>query len=386
MIHMATSLQARGETVSVVRLAAADLALGLGGPPTLVAVFASAWQPLSGVLGEVGRVFPGAAVIGASTAGQFTNGDTNGSVAFLALAGDVKAFGGFADGLARDTGRAVHDALSASPRSVDGYPHRAVIVLLDALADVSEEATVLLAEALGPETRVAGGTVGDDLQRGAPVVGAGGRVGGDALAVAVLFTKEPLGVGVCHGHKTLSGPLTITKASGATVFEVAGRPAWDVWREVTCDVAARRGIDPEKDVGGYLLQFEAGLVSGAVTKMRAPVGRRADGALSFACAMPEGATIRIQSEARPLIFSAREAARRAALQLDGGKVAGAVVFDCVCRSLLLGDRFGEAVRGIRDELGSAPLAGIEAYGEIALGADEMSGFHNATTVVLAIGG
>lgn len=170
------------------------------------------------------------------------------------------------------------------------------------------------------------------------------------------------------------------------MIEIAGRPAWDVWREITRDVAARRGIDPDADVGGYLLHFQAGLVSGPATLMRAPVGRSASGALSFACAMAEGAKIRIyQSEERPLIFSAREAARRAALPLDGRGVAGAIVFECVCRSLLLGDRFQEAVSGIKDELGAPPLAGLEAYGELALGAGDSSGLHNATTVVLAFG-
>ena len=37
---------------------------------------------------------------------------------------------------------------------------------------------------------------------------------------------------------------------------------------------------------------------------------------------------------------------------------------------------------ISDELGDVPLAGFETYGEIALDAGDMSGFHNTTTVVL----
>lgn len=36
-----------------------------------------------------------------------------------------------------------------------------------------------------------------------------------------------------------------------------------------------------------------------------------------------------------------------------------------------------------EELGGAPLAGFETYGEIALDAGDMSGFHNTTSVVLA---
>ncbi len=82
-----------------------------------------------------------------------------------------------------------------------------------------------------------------------------------------------------------------------------------------------------------------------------------------------------------------ESARRAAKQAReraGSKLAGAIVFDCICRNLILGDRFGEAVDSISRELGGVPLAGFETYGEIALAAGDMSGFHNTTTVVLAI--
>jgi methyl-accepting chemotaxis protein len=69
--------------------------------------------------------------------------------------------------------------------------------------------------------------------------------------------------------------------------------------------------------------------------------------------------------------------------MNDGAIAGAIVFDCICRNLILGDEFHTAVKGISDELGGAPLAGYETYGEIALAAGDMSGFHNTTTVVLA---
>jgi methyl-accepting chemotaxis protein len=59
-----------------------------------------------------------------------------------------------------------------------------------------------------------------------------------------------------------------------------------------------------------------------------------------------------------------------------------VVFDCICRNLILGPRFAAAVQSIAAELGNVPVAGFETYGEIALDAGDMSGFHNTTTVVL----
>lgn len=47
--------------------------------------------------------------------------------------------------------------------------------------------------------------------------------------------------------------------------------------------------------------------------------------------------------------------------------------------MILGGDFQVAVRAISEELGGVPLAGYETYGEIALAAGDMSGFHNTTT-------
>jgi hypothetical protein len=79
----------------------------------------------------------------------------------------------------------------------------------------------------------------------------------------------------------------------------------------------------------------------------------------------------------------RPAALRA--QLDGARVAGAVVFDCIGRNLILGAHFGDAVRAMSEALGGAPVASFETYGEIALVEGDLSDFHNTTSVVLAFG-
>lgn len=96
------------------------------------------------------------------------------------------------------------------------------------------------------------------------------------------------------------------------------------------------------------------------------------------------AGIRItESEPMDQVISARTAARRAVDQTGGAPVAGALVFDCICRDLILNSEFQTAVRSISVELGDVPLAGFATYGEIALEAGDLSGFHNSTTVILA---
>jgi methyl-accepting chemotaxis protein len=195
-------------------------------------------------------------------------------------------------------------------------------------------------------------------------------------------------VGVAHGHGGLSEPLTVTSAAGATVKTVNNQPAWEVWKKHTRAAAASRGINvdtlAEKDLGAFLLTFEAGLNTPDGLKIRAPLSRGEDGSLSFACGIAEGSDIRI-TESTPTrqVASAVDAANRAREALGGRKVAGALVFDCICRNLILGGQFADAARGMSKALGDAPLGGFETYGEIALDARQFSGFHNTTSVVLA---
>ena len=261
-------------------------------------------------------------------------------------------------------------------------------MLLDPLTGRGEEAVLIAGALLGADVPLAGGASGDDLHMKQTHVACGTASESDAVVLAVLHSRSPFGLGVSHGHQPLSGSLKVTRASGSTVFEINGRPAWDVWAEQTRASAGKRGVDPDKlaedEVGAYLLRYEAGLPTGAELKIRAPLSRSADGSLGFACAVPEGAELRItESVPEAQIESARRAAKQAR-ERAGSKLAGAIVFDCICRNLILGDRFGEAVDSISRELGGVPLAGFETYGEIALAAGDMSGFHNTTTVVLAI--
>ncbi|HLK37231.1 MAG TPA: FIST N-terminal domain-containing protein [Polyangiaceae bacterium] len=353
-----------------------------GESPALLLAFASTAQPLEGLMRTLAAEFPAATCLGASTAGEFTEeGDAKGSAALFALAGEYKVFAGMSTGLKADPERAIGEALEGLPRQLHAYPHRTALLLLDPLAGNGEEATLLAASLLGDGVRLAGGAAGDDLAMKATHVALGRRAGSDAVVVALLFSKQPLGVGVCHGHEPISAPLRVTRASGAVVHEIEGRPAWQVWRAET---AARVPDVASEDEGAFLLRYEAGLAAGQSYKIRAPLSRGADDSISFACGIPQGSVIRItESQPERQVASAREAARRARSQLGALRPAGALVFDCICRNLILQKDFGRALRGMTEELGGVPLAGFETYGEIALDAGDMSGFHNTTSVVLA---
>ena len=384
------SAMAKGSAAEAAERLERDLEDRLGGAdPSLLVAFCSIEQPLAQVAARLAARFPRAALIGASTAGEFTEGrHDKGASAVFALAGDYRVFAGIGTGLRADAERAVAQAVEGLPRALHGYPGKTALLLLDPLAGNGEEASLIAASLLGPDVRLAGGAAGDALRMQSTQVACGVQAASDAVVIALIFSREPLGVGVCHGHRPLSRPLRVTRAEGNVVVELEGRPAWDVWRELTRERALTHGIDvdrlPREEEGAYLLRYEAGLASGSEYKIRAPLSRSDDGSIHFACGIAEGAVIRItESEPEWQVDSAREAARRARAQLGGRAVAGALVFDCICRDLILGKDFMRAVRAMSHELGEVPLAGFETYGEIALDVGDMSGFHNTTSVVLA---
>jgi methyl-accepting chemotaxis protein len=157
-----------------------------------------------------------------------------------------------------------------------------------------------------------------------------------------------------------------------------------VWREVASERARSVGLDPDGKPGAFLLRFEAGLRVGGEFKVRAPLAPQPGGGILFATPMEEGTVFHImESDGSAQIESALVAATRAREALGGTRVAGALVFDCICRKLILEDSFGGMLRQVSESLGGAPLAGFETYGEIAMNSGDMSGFHNTTCVVLA---
>jgi len=357
--------------------------------PVLVAIFASPSLPLVDLVPPLALALPRTVVISASTAGELTEaGDTKGAVAFFALRGDFLVEAGLGRGLGKDVRKAVSEAIGDGVGKTEGYEDRVSILLLDALSGRGEEAVLVAATLLG-DAKLVGGAAGDDLAMAAAFVGLGTEIAQDAVVLATIWSHNPFGVGISHGHEPHSVPLTVTDAEGSVVRTIDGMPAWEAWKLHAGSLARDQGF-PEfaamspSDETSFLLRYEAGLAAGSEVTVRAPLSRTADGALHFACGIPQGSVIRItESTPESQIASALEAARRARVDLGGRPVAGALIFDCICRNLILGDRFGAVAVAMSRELGGVPIAGFESYGEIALDAGDLSGFHNTTTVVLA---
>jgi len=122
-----------------------------------------------------------------------------------------------------------------------------------------------------------------------------------------------------------------------------------------------------------------------VSRARAPLAVRDDGAIVCAAEVPQGSMVSILSgEPEAMISAARVAAEEALVALEGRRAAGVILFDCVCRGSMLGPAFGREVDAVRAVFGDVPLAGFLTYGEIARRPGSQEGWHNATAVVVAV--
>jgi methyl-accepting chemotaxis protein len=122
-----------------------------------------------------------------------------------------------------------------------------------------------------------------------------------------------------------------------------------------------------------------------VTRVRAPLLVSHDGSLTCAAAIPEGAMISIlDGDPESMISAASGAAEEAREHLLGVQPAGVLLFDCVCRGMILKDGFQREIDAVRKVFGDVPVAGFLTYGEIARYQGRLEGWHNSTAVVVAI--
>jgi methyl-accepting chemotaxis protein len=346
---------------------------------------------IAGVRESVGEE---ATLIGCSATGQFTDETVaNDGVLVSTMASDsIKVFTSLGTGLRDNVAGTVREAVDPLPEEVDDYPYYSAMVLHDGLAGLGEQLALLTQQQLGPHVQFAGGAASDSYTMEGTHVFHEDDIVEDGIVIALMATRERPIITVEHGHEPISDPVEVTKADGNVVHELDGRPAYEVWKDIVEEpVREQFGVEideidgPGPELTRIMGEFEFGLDQGRNYKIRWPRLEPTDeGELTFAVDVPEGTVLRVMhGSPDDQIESARDAARQASEAAEGTDVAGAVVFDCACREIILQDEFSKAVEAIDDEL-DCPIAGFETYGELCMQMGQVSGFHNTTTVILLL--
>jgi hypothetical protein len=383
--------RADGPDASRASAQAARMALeGLSGAaPSLGFVFASPTLALSDCLRSAAQVARGARLIGCTTAGEFTErGLMHGGVAVMLLSTDspylvqtARGVSGAAQAAARALCDGFHGTADAARQK--GYVCSTTVTLVDGLSGAGERFVESIVESTQALHQVVGGAAGDEGKFQATHVGEPERAGSDMAAAIHVFSRTPWGIGIGHGLEPTTAKMRVTRAKGNVVQEIDGRPAFAVYEEH----ARKRGITLSPQAAGeYLIANELGiLVAGKVTRARAPLSVGKDGSLSCAAEVPQGAHVAIlDGKPDAMVAAAQQAAAEALQNLQGQEPAGVLLFDCVCRGLILKDGFQREIDAVRGVMGEVPVVGFLTYGEIASYSGRIESWHNTTAVALAI--
>jgi hypothetical protein len=285
-------------------------------------------------------------------------------------------------------------------------PHAALLILADGLAGHHHELLAGAHKVTGAGVPVVGGAAGDDRQLSRTWVFAGDRVLADGAVGVWIASPWPLTVEVAHGWRPTSLPMLVTKVDGQVVHELGGRPAADVFRSCfhdhhppevdgsrcACPCCAHAELNCIRDDGrvrrreGYHSTHALGVIEpdGSQLIRGAYVGD--DGQLRTFCPLPVYSAVQVVSS-RPddLLRVADEIVPRVLAPVaDGGRDASIVLlFSCVARWDVLGERGPEEAPRLQAAAGEVSTFGFYTYGEFAR-TSSVSGYHNATLAAIAL--
>lgn len=350
--------------------------------PDAVIVFASSqhdYIPLLQAIHETSR--PGV-LVGCSSAGEFVTGARGeGSASAVGIRSNVMRFHA---GLGRNLRADRHGAAAGIAASFQGleshqYPHRAALVLADALAGYTDDFIEQLSIATLGNYRFFGGGAGDDARFTKTHVFCGKEAFTDAAVALEILSSKPIGVGVSHGWEPAGEALRVTEAEGSTVISLNATPAVEVFEEHA--EATGQRFD-RSDPIPFFLHNVLGIDTGAGYKLRVPLAVLENGAIGCASDIPTGATVYImKTSAQSAADAAMRAVNSAMGDMRGTPPEVALFFDCVATRLRMGGEFGMEMDALQQALGEVPYVGCNTYGQIARSEGQFSGFHNCTATV-----
>lgn len=354
-----------GTAATAVPELVARLRSGLQGVPAVAVLYfaSNRFDPFD-LAGPISAAFPRAAVIGCSTAGEFTD-EVNGTGGISAVAfpfgvltGAVAALGELSHDVAVGTQAAVsrlERVIGVELRDLGPADHVG-FVLIDGMHGDEEQVNDALGNA-APLLEFVGGSAGDDLAFDRTWVAAGDEVSYHGVALLVARSAVPYHVVKTCSFVPAGRTLRVTGAdvAGRLVTELDGRPAAEVYAE---SVGVRV---PELDSAVWM-RYPVGLMIDGQPWIRSPQSV-VDGGIRFYAQLRPGMQVELMCSG-DLVADTRAMIERARADL-GGRARGAVLFNCILRRLEM-DADGTA-GAFLSTLAGIPTAGFHTYGETWLG-------------------
>lgn len=366
-----------------------DLEARAAMPADLVLVFgAVGYFTQDGLVEALRRAYPGAHLLGCSTAGEISMGGVeDGSCVITSIH--------FADAQARAASTRLadmSDSVAAGNRIGESLvaPNLRAIMVFGPGVNINGSALVdgIVAQ-VGDNVPICGGLAGDGGAFARTWVLGDSGIGDQTVAALGLY-----GDGLRFAHGSFGGwqpfgpARKVTRCENNVLFELDGEPALAVYKRYLGEHAR------ELPASGLLFPFAmVGADLNGLGLIRTILGvDEAAGSLTLAGAIdPEGYLKLMHATSDALVSGAEVAAEAAAdaarkMQSSSGPSL-AVLVSCVGRKLVMGDRVDEEVEAVADVFGTgAVVTGFYSYGEISpFVADGRCHLHNQTMTIAWIG-
>jgi len=351
----------------------------------LVLVYASVRYPLPELLAGVRAVTGAAPLAGASSCGQFHQGEIiqpgSGVVVVALTAGDYRFGVACVDGLAADAAAAGQQLVRAAREDAgpDLPQYGTLLLFSDGLAAADQQALLSgVYRVTGASVPVVGGGASDDRKLAHTFVLYHGEAHQDAAVGVWIAAPRPLKVVSAHGWQSNGLPMLVTRVEGRQVLEIGGRPAIDVFREHFRDQPPNNNVEWPVD---YYSAHAFGLVDPDGTQVVRGAYVDEAGALNTFAPLPQFSAVQVVScNPDHLLRISDEIIEQA---IADTKPSVILTFSCVGRLDILGDRAGEEAKRLQAAAGDIPTVGFFTYGEFAR-MTSVAGYHNATVTALAL--
>ena len=370
-------------------MADARLPDGQGFKPTLAIVFISVKQDreaISRLLDE-----KGIQIFGATTAGEFTDGEIEGgSIAILLL--DMNPAWFKIELLETSQETAFDDAGKLAASGKEAFTNPAFIIANSGVSMDGEPFVEGIIHEFeksskpeGREVTIFGGKAGDDLELKSTFVFTNEKSKDSAL-IALIIDEDKIdvmGIATC-GWKAIGTTKTVTKSEGNTVYTIDDKPALDILMNYL-------GVDIKEDVETdittflsswyYPLELERENADPVIRT--AMFANKEDRSLICSGRVPQGAKIKFSM---PPDFDSIEkvVSDCKSFKDDTQQEADALImFSCVSRHLAFGMVVEEEIEQVQ-KIWNVPMAGFFTYGEYGKAKTGKNEYHNNACCVVAL--
>ena len=372
----------KGNTVNEIA-AALDVSTTDGFTPTLAIVFLSIKQDRTAITELLNE--KGMAVFGATTAGEFIDGDIGeGSIAMMLLDMNSSYFRLWFEEATAETLSDTAKKLAEAAKETFQKPAFLMAATMFANAEIIVNA---IEEEFEEEVTLFGAQAGDDLTRtGAYVFTNHQHTQNGLLSIIIDEEKVSIKGLATSGWKAVGTVRTITKSEAGTVYTIDDQPAYDVFLKYLGGTeAAVRAVDESvviNEVGAFFPILM--LRDDAEPVIRASMfSNPTDRSVTFGGSVPQGTQFRFSL---PPDFDVVDKVVEESVSLKEQHLPQAdamILFSCVARHLTLGPLVSEEIEQLQ-KVWNAPMVGFFSYGEMGKSANGKHEYHNNTCCLVVL--